>query len=96
MAGKITRGVLFAFCGLALALFAAFIYINNDLGSANLARTFEKEFIGKLPVVPGNGDELVEEIKVDESDVTVSESDAELDAVFDTDEMVDNFDDLVE
>jgi len=94
MAGKITKGVLFAIGGIALVLFAAFIYINNDLGPSAIRQTIEREVISKLPVVPGTPSE--NQVDLESSDVAKPESDANLDAVFNADELVDNFDDLVE
>lgn len=94
MAGKIKKGVLFAVGGIALVLFAAFIYINNDLGPSAIRQTIEREVISKLPVVPGTPYE--KQIDLEDSDVAKPESDADLDAVFNADEPADNFDDLVE
>ena len=94
MAGKVTKGVLFALGGIALVLFAAFIYINNDLGPSAIRQALEKEVISKLPVVPGTPSEKQSDIE--NSNVTKTEPDSDLDAVFNADEPADNFDDLVE
>ncbi len=94
MAGKIKRGVLFAVGGIALVLFAAFIYINNDLGPSSVRQTIEREVVSKLPPVPGVP--VRDQVDLDSSDVVKPESDSELDAVFNVDEPEDNFDDLVE
>jgi len=94
MAGKITKGVLFAIGGIALVLFAAFIYINNDLGPSAIRQTIEREVISKLPVVPGTPSE--NQVDLESSDDAKPESDSNLDAVFNADEPADNFDDLVE
>ena len=100
MAGKIKKGVLFAVGGMALVLFATFIYINNDLGPSAIRQTIEREVISKLPVLPGTaydeGKINLGEVKLENSDVAKPESDADLDAVFNADEPADNFDDLVE
>lgn len=95
MAGKIAKGVLFAIGGMALVLFTAFIYINNDLDLSSLKKTVDREVVSKLPVVPGKTSETTP-VKVDESDVTVAGNDAQLDAVFTQDEPADNFDNLVD
>ena len=94
MAGKVTKGVLFAIGGIALVLFAAFIYINNDLGPSAIRQTLEKEVISKLPVIPGTSDSVKESQKT--SDATKAESDSNLDSAFNADEPADNFDDLVD
>ena len=94
MAGKVTKGVLFAIGGIALVLFAAFIYINNDLGPSAIRQTVEREVISKLSVVPGVPTE--NQVDLTGSDVTKTESDSDLDAVFNADEPADNFDDLVD
>lgn len=94
MAGKIKKGVLFAVGGMALVLFAAFIYINNDLGPSAIRQTIEREVISKLPAVPGVPTE--NQAGLTGSDIAKPESDADLDAVFNADEPADNFDDLVE
>lgn len=96
IAGKITKGVLFAVGGVVLVLFAVFIYINNDLGSGQFVKRVQQEVVGKLPVVPVKEDDNGAGSKVDQTDVTQTQSDAQLDAVFEKDEVVDNFDDLVE
>lgn len=96
MAGKVTKGVLFALGGIALVLFAAFIYINNDLGPSAIRQTIEREVISKLPVVPGVPSENQVDLEDSDSYVTKSDSDSDIDAVFNEDEPEDNFDDLVE
>lgn len=99
IAGKITKGVLFATGGIGLVLFAVFIYINNDLGSSSFVKSVEKEVVGNLPGYQVTGDGSVQDdsvIMLNETDVSQPQSDAQLDAVFDFEEPVDNFDDLVE
>jgi hypothetical protein len=87
MSGKTTKTVVLSVVGIALVLFAAFIYINNDLNTGKVRPVAEKESVSTLPVVPG---------KTAKSDVTAADSDKELDSVFNQNEVVDNFDDLVD
>jgi len=100
--GKVTRSVLISISVLALALFAAFIYINNDLGADNFRKMFEKKVVSKLPTVQDKSqgsesqDGKLEKVDFDKSNVEVAESDNDLEKVFSTEEQVDNFDDLVE
>jgi len=81
---KLTRVVIIAIVGLVLVLSATFFYINNDLN------------ISKMKKV-GNVVSKLEPTDLAEAGVDVSElqEEASLDAVFNVEEPVDNFDDLV-
>lgn len=98
MTGKITKGVLFAVGGVSLVLFAAFIYVNNDLMPSSVKQKVQTEYLGKLPIIPGVPSEKgVDSRSSDAANVQSDANlDSDLDSSFNVEEPVDNFDDLVD
>lgn len=98
--GKITKVALLAISGIVLVLFAVFVYVNNDLGSDQFSKIFKKNTVTKLPTNSSDGElntyDNVNREQVSDSNTNQPQSDTEVDAIFEVEEPVDNFDDLVD
>lgn len=100
MPGKVKRSLVLVISGIALVLFAAFIYINNDLVLSQITQKIQKVTEqGSLSEGLNGDEEGISTPKGDlekNEDVSTPQSDASLDSIFSKEEPVDNFDDLVE